>query len=112
MDQTLVVCVGEFGRTPTISPLPGQQVPGRHHWASVYTAVFAGGGVLGGQVIGKSDNIGGSPLTPPFHPSDMGATIYDALGIEPQQTVHDRFDRPRHLNQGKVMDVLYNGAEA
>ena len=112
MDQTLVVCVGEFGRTPTISPLPGQQVPGRHHWASVYTAVFAGGGVLGGQVIGKSDNIGGSPLTPPFHPSDMGATIYDTLGIDPQQTVHDRFDRPRHLNQGKVMDVLYSGAEA
>ncbi|MCH2202727.1 MAG: DUF1501 domain-containing protein [Fuerstiella sp.] len=110
MDQTLVVCVGEFGRTPTISPIPGQAVPGRHHWASVYTAVFAGGGVRGGQVIGQSDRIGGSPLTPPFHPNDIGATIYNALGINPHQTITDRFDRPRHLNLGNVMDVLYTGA--
>ncbi len=112
VDQTLVICVGEFGRTPKISPLAGQKVPGRHHWASVYTAVFAGAGVQGGQVIGKSDRIGGSPLTTPFHPNDMGATIYDALGIDPQQTVPDRFNRPRHLNQGNVMDVLYSGADA
>ncbi len=109
LDQTLVICVGEFGRTPTISPLAGQTVPGRHHWAPVYTAVFAGGGVQGGQVIGKSDRNGGYPLTPPYHPNDMGATIYNALGIDPHQTVPDRFNRPRHLNQGKVMDVLYTG---
>ncbi|MCH2212647.1 MAG: DUF1501 domain-containing protein [Fuerstiella sp.] len=110
LDQTLLVCVGEFGRTPTISPLPGQTVPGRHHWASVYTAVFAGGGVRGGQVIGQSDRIGGSPLTSPFHPNDIGATIYNALGINPHQTIIDRFDRPRHLNLGNAMDVLYTGA--
>lgn len=112
LDQTLVICVGEFGRTPTISPLAGQKVPGRHHWAPVYTAVFAGAGVQGGQVIGQSDHIGGYPVTPPFHPNDMGATIYDALGINPHQIVPDRFNRPRHLNRGKVMDVLYRGAEA
>ena len=112
LDQTLVICVGEFGRTPKISPLPGQKVPGRHHWSSVYTAVFAGAGVQGGQVIGKSDRIGGTPITTPFHPNDMGATIYEALGIDPHQTVSDRFNRPRHLNQGKVMDVLFNGAES
>jgi len=110
LDQTLVVCVGEFGRTPTISPLPGQKVPGRHHWAPVYTAVFAGGGVCGGQVIGESDRIGGYPLTPPFHPNDMGATIYEALGIDAHQMILDRFNRPRHLNQGKVMDVLFGGS--
>ncbi len=111
LGQTLVVCVGEFGRTPKISPLPGAKVPGRHHWASVYTALFAGGGVQGGQVIGKSDRIGGSPLSSPFHPNDMGATIYNALGIDPHQMVLDRFHRPRHLNQGKVMDVLYGSAD-
>lgn len=109
LDSTLVICVGEFGRTPSISPLAGQTVPGRHHWAPVYTAVFAGAGVRGGQVIGKSDRIGGYPVTPPYHPNDMGATIYTALGIDPHQTVPDRFKRPRHLNQGKVMDVLYTG---
>ncbi len=109
LEQTLVICVGEFGRTPTISPLAGQTVPGRHHWASVYTAVFAGAGVRGGQVIGQSDRIGGNPLTTPFHPNDMGATIYDALGVDPHQMVYDRFNRPRQLNQGKVMDVLFTG---
>lgn len=109
LDQTLVICVGEFGRTPRISPLAGQQVPGRHHWAPAYSAVFAGAGVQGGQVIGKTDDIGAYPVTVPFHPNDMGATIYDALGIDPHVMIPDRLGRPRHLNQGKVMDVLYTG---
>ncbi len=110
LDQTLVVCVGEFGRTPKISPLAGQTVPGRHHWAPAYTAVFAGGGVRGGQVIGQTDNIGGHPVTVPFHPNDMGATLYSALGIDPRVMIPDRLNRPRHLNQGKVMDVLFTGS--
>ena len=109
LETTLVVCVGEFGRTPTISPLPKQKVPGRHHWAAVYSALFAGGGTLPGQIIGASDNIGGHPITTPYHPNDMGATIYDALGIDPTTIVHDRLDRPVHLNTGHVMDVLYSG---
>lgn len=108
-DQTLVICVGEFGRTPRISPLAGQKVPGRHHWAHGYTAVFAGGGVLGGQVIGATDKIGGHPVTTPFHPNDIGATIYTALGIDPHMMIHDRLNRPRPLNQGKVMQPLYTG---
>ncbi len=110
LDQTLVVCVGEFGRTPSISPLAGQTVPGRHHWAAGYTAVFAGAGIRGGQVIGATDRIGGRPITESFHPNDMGATIYSALGIDPHTTIPDALGRPRHLNQGKVMDVLYTGA--
>jgi hypothetical protein len=109
LDTTMVICVGEFGRTPTISPLPNQKVPGRHHWASVYSALFAGGGTRPGQIIGASDKIGGHPITTPYHPNDMGATIYDALGIDPTTIVHDRLDRPVHLNTGHVMDVLYNG---
>jgi hypothetical protein len=109
LDQTLIICVGEFGRTPRISPLAGQKVPGRHHWANGYTAVFAGGGVRGGQVIGKTDKIGGHPVTTPFHPNDMGATIYTALGIDSRAMIPDRTGRPRHLNQGKVIEPLYTG---
>ena len=109
LDTTLVVCVGEFGRTPSISPLPNQKVPGRHHWAAVYSALFAGGGTRPGQIIGASDNIGGHPITTPYHPNDMGATIYDSLGINPATLIEDRLGRPVHLNTGSVMDVLYNG---
>jgi hypothetical protein len=109
LDQALIVCVGEFGRTPTISPLAGQSVPGRHHWASGYTAVFAGAGTLPGQVIGQTDRIGGQPITTPFHPNDIGATIYNYLGVNPHTMVHDRLGRPRPLNEGRVMDVLTTG---
>lgn len=108
-EQTLVICVGEFGRTPTISPLAGQTVPGRHHWAAGYTAVFGGGGVRGGQLIGATDRIGAKPITRPYHPNDIGATIYAALGIDPASMIPDRLGRPRHLNRGTVMDVLYTG---
>ena len=109
LDETLLVMVGEFGRTPTISSLANQKVPGRHHWASAYSAVFAGGGVRGGQVIGQTDRTGGYPLSSPYHPNDMGATIYTALGIDPHVTIPDRLGRPIPLNQGTVMDVLYAG---
>jgi len=109
MEQTLVILVGEFGRTPKITPLTGQKVPGRHHWAPAYSAMFFGGGVKGGQVIGATDRIGGHPTTTSFHPNDLGATIYTALGIDPHSMVPDRFERPRHLNRGKTMDVIYTG---
>jgi hypothetical protein len=109
LKTTLVICVGEFGRTPHISPLPGQKVPGRHHWAHGYTALFAGAGVRGGQVIGKTDRIGAYPVTTPYHPNDMGATVLASLGIDPHQMLRDRLNRPVPLNQGKVMDVLFTG---
>lgn len=109
LQQTLVICVGEFGRTPKISPLAGQSVPGRHHWASGYTALFAGAGVQGGQVIGATDRIGGKPTTKPYHPNDIGATVYTALGIDPHTMIPDALGRPRPLNEGKRMDILYGG---
>ena len=74
--------------------------------------MFAGAGVRGGQVIGKTDRIGGYPLTTSYHPNDLGATIYAALGIDPHATIFDRLGRPRPLNQGKVMDALYTGVES
>ena len=112
LDQTLIICVGEFGRTPSISPLAGQKVPGRHHWAHGYTAVFAGGGVQGGQIIGATDTKGGHPITTPFHPNDIGATVYQSLGIDPHSMIQDRQGRPVPLNKGTVMDVLYTGNKA
>jgi hypothetical protein len=107
LDTTLVVIVGEFGRTPSISPLAGQTVPGRHHWAHGYTAVFAGAGVRGGQVIGKTDGKGAYPVTVPWSPNDLGATVFSSLGIDPNSDIHNRLGRPYRLNQGKVMDVLF-----
>jgi len=107
LDETLIIMVGEFGRTPKISPLAGKTVPGRHHWAHAYTAVFAGGGVRGGQLIGATDNIGAYPITTPFHPNDIGATVFDSLGIDPESMLQDRFGRPIPLNKGSVMNELF-----
>jgi len=60
-------------------------------------------------VIGSSDKSGGYPSTTPYHPNDIGATIYQALGVDPSSLIIDQQGRPRHLNTGKVPDVLYTG---
>ena len=109
LDDTLVVMLGEFGRTPKISVMAGQSAPGRDHWAPVFFGLFAGAGVRGGQVIGKSDEIGAFSVTTPFSPDDIGATIYTALGIEPATEVRDRLGRPVQLNRGSKIDALYSG---
>jgi len=110
--ETLVVMVGEFGRTPKIGQSsvndPAQRT-GRDHWAGVFSAVFAGGGVRGGQVIGRSDRIGAYPATRGFYPSDLGATIYHALGVDPASEVRDQLGRPLHLNRGEVIAPLFDG---
>jgi hypothetical protein len=107
LDSTLVIMVGEFGRTPTISPLSSSSVPGRHHWAHGYTAIFAGAGVRGGQVIGRTDRTGAYPITVPWSPSDIGATVFNALGIPLDSDIHNRLGRPYRLNRGKVIEPLY-----
>ena len=110
LDETLVVMLGEFGRTPRIAPLKPGDVPGRDHWPSVFPAVFAGGGVAGGQVIGRSDKIGAFPLTTTFGPPDLAATIYHALGVDPATELKDRLGRPLRLCSGEVMTPLYTAA--
>ncbi len=110
LDETLVMMLGEFGRTPKISALPGAKSPGRDHWAPCFFGVFAGAGVRGGQVIGKSDRIGAYPVTPPYSPDDVGATVYHVLGIDPASEVRDRQERPVQLNRGSVMQCLFTGA--
>jgi Protein of unknown function (DUF1501) len=110
MEDTLVLMLGEFGRTPKISTQPGSKVPGRDHWAQCFFGFFAGAGVRGGQVIGKSDKIGAYPLTTPYSPDDVGATVYHLLGIDPATEIRDRFGRPVRLNRGEVMECLFTGS--
>jgi uncharacterized protein (DUF1501 family) len=109
LDETLVLLLGEFGRTPRITTLPGARSAGRDHWARCFSGLFAGAGVRGGQVIGRSDAIGAYPATPPYSPDDIGATVYHVLGIDPAVQVHDRQNRPVQLNRGEVMQALFTG---
>ena len=102
LETTLVIAVGEFGRTPKIN-----KTAGRDHWSGVFSAVFAGAGVRGGQVIGASDKTAAYPATRGYYPSDLGATIYTSLGISPHSKVIDRFGRPHRLNKGKPIAQLY-----
>jgi uncharacterized protein (DUF1501 family) len=110
LDQTLVLMLGEFGRTPKINRPPGGGGPGRDHWGPCFSALFAGGGVQGGQVLGKSDKLGAYPLSSPFLPDDLGATLFHLLGVDPAGEIHDRLGRPLQLNGGTVMEGLFTGA--
>ena len=110
LDETLVVMLGEFGRTPRISRLTPDAVPGRDHWPKVFPAVFAGAGVVGGQLIGKSDRLGAYPLSRSFGPPDLAATIYNALGVDPATELRDRLGRPLRLCSGETMTPLYTTA--
>jgi uncharacterized protein (DUF1501 family) len=110
LDETLVVMFGEFGRTPKINTPAGSNSPGRDHWGPCFSALFAGAGVRGGQVLGKSDKIGAYPLSSPYLPDDLGATVLSLLGVDPAAEIRDRQDRPVQLNRGTVMQSLFTGA--
>lgn len=89
LDETLIVVMGEFGRTPKLNTAGG-----RDHWPRVFSTVLAGGGVQGGQVIGASDAVGEGPKDRPVTPSDLAATIYTLLGIDPKRELHTTDGRP------------------
>jgi uncharacterized protein (DUF1501 family) len=114
LDETLVVMTGEFGRTPRIGASTGNvnSRDGRDHWAAVFSAVFAGAGVRGGQMIGHSDKIGAYPASRAFTPADLAATIYRALGIDPATELRDRLDRPIRLCAGEEIAPLWSGTTA
>ncbi|WP_240911468.1 DUF1501 domain-containing protein [Paludisphaera soli] len=109
LDETLVVWAGEFGRTPRIGASTGNNntADGRDHWSKVFSAVFAGGGVRGGQVIGASDRIGAYPASPPHSPGDFAATLYHALGVDPTSELRDRLGRPIQLCDGQPIGALF-----
>ncbi|MCH2400857.1 MAG: DUF1501 domain-containing protein [Pirellulales bacterium] len=102
LDETLVVCTGEFGRTPVINPNGG-----RDHWGPVYSTLLAGAGVAGGQVYGSSDKQGGQPQDHPIHVSDFVATIYHALGYDRNTRVVDYQGRPHYIVKGQPVLPLF-----
>jgi hypothetical protein len=100
--ETLVIVMGEFGRTPKLNTQGG-----RDHWPRVFSVLLAGGGVPGGQVIGASDATGESPHERPVTPADLAATTYSLLGIDPQRLLHTADGRPVHVSRdGKVVGEL------
>ncbi|MBA4187955.1 MAG: DUF1501 domain-containing protein [Planctomycetaceae bacterium] len=107
LSDTFVAALGEFGRTPKISSLPGEKIPGRDHWAGVYSGLFAGAGVVGGRVIGKSDKVAARPVSTAYTPYDVGATIYQSLGVPPDSEIRDSLNRPSRVCSGNPMDILF-----
>jgi len=91
LDETLVLCLSEHGRTPKLSASPGG---GREHWSRCYSAVLAGGGIGRGRVVGRSDKIAGEPVDRPVSPKDLLATAYHLLGVDPGLMIADRQGRP------------------
>ncbi len=91
LDDTLVVCLSEHGRTPKLNKAVGG---GRDHWARAYSAIFAGGGIARGNVIGTTDAHASDVVSRPVSPKDVLATMYHLLGIDPHTTIPDRGGRP------------------
>ena len=109
LDETLVICMGEFGRAPLVAEekrFAGGS-PGRKHWASVYSIVMAGAGVTRGAVIGASDEQGAYPVTERYGPWDVIATIFSALGIDPETHYTTPAGQQLRVCDGRVMEALY-----
>lgn len=94
LDETLIVVMGEFGRTPKLNVSGG-----RDHWPRVFSVAMAGGGVVGGQVLGSSDSVGEGPKDRPVTPADLACTIYSLLGIDPKRLLHTPDGRPIQVNR-------------
>ncbi|MCI0704256.1 MAG: DUF1501 domain-containing protein, partial [Planctomycetia bacterium] len=96
LSETLVVIVGEFGRTPRIN-----KQGGRDHWGHVFSMALAGAGIRGAQVIGASDKTGSYPATDPIRGGDLTATIFHLLGIDPGGMFRDKTNRPHPITKGE-----------
>ncbi len=102
LDDTLVLCLTEHGRTPLLSRTP--RGAGREHWSNVYCNLMAGGGVARGRVIGSSDRTGAFVRDEPVSPKDVLCTLYHLLGVDPHTTIPDRLGRPMPLvAEGRVL---------
>lgn len=101
LNDTLVVWMGEFGRTPRINKLAG-----RDHWPQCYTLVMAGGGIKGGHIYGASDKIGAYPTLGQARPEDISATMFHMLGIHPDTEIRDKLNRPMPVSRGEVIQDI------
>jgi hypothetical protein len=101
LDETLVSCVGEFGRTPQINAMNG-----RDHWPFCYSGVLAGGGIQGGTVYGSSDKIAGYVKENPVSPGDYLATVCQACGLDPAREIHDLEGRPFKICDGEPIAAI------
>jgi hypothetical protein len=97
LESTLVIALGEFGRTPAISTLAGESKPGRDHWANAMSILMAGGGTPGGQVVGATDKQGYAAIDRVLSPENYVSTIYRKLGIDPNRIYYTPAGRPTHL---------------
>lgn len=102
LDSTLVVALGEFGRTPRVNGNAG-----RDHWPFCYNAVMAGGGARGGFVYGASDRLGAYPDLNPVTPADIAATVFWRFGLDPASEIRDRTGRPYRLADGHPIRPLF-----
>jgi uncharacterized protein (DUF1501 family) len=110
LDETLVVAVGEFGRSPqkgVSTSGNGNSADGRDHWPYCYTSVVAGAGIKRGYVHGKSDKTASAPLENPVHPGELLATIYHAFGIAPETIVYNHLNQPRELVKAQAVTSLF-----
>ena len=94
LDSTMVIVMGEFGRTPKLNPRGG-----RDHWPRAFSVALAGGGIRGGQVVGKSDSRGERPAERPISPADLACTVYHALGIDSELELQTDDGRPVQINR-------------
>jgi len=110
LDETLVVVMGEFGRTPKLGQIvssAGATAEGRDHWPHCYTVLLGGAGIRGGFVYGASDRFAAYPAANPVTPEDIAATIYYALGLDPGATITDPLGRPHHLALGQPIRDIF-----
>ena len=101
LDETVVIVTSEFGRTPKIN-----KTAGRDHYPRVFSTLIAGGGIKNGQIYGKSDSLGGEVDENPVAPSDLSATIFSLLGIDPEKQFMTPDLRPIYISQGSVLPII------
>jgi hypothetical protein len=97
LETTLVLVMGEFGRTPQISTLPGSTTPGRDHWSNAISVLVAGCGTPRGQVVGATDRNGYTAIEKIYAPENLVSTVYTKLGIDPDKILYNSAGRPTHL---------------
>ncbi len=110
LDETLVVAMGEFGRTPRVGQITsgaGADAGGRDHWPPCYTVMMAGGGVPAGAWVGASDRFAAYPSESPVTPQDIAATIYKLMGLEHSTEIQDNLNRPFSLATGVPIQAIF-----